>query len=339
MPRKLCLPTLPFSWYYFHRKAIYGREIFRTPSEMHALRSILLATLAHAGAHLHFAHLDDGNLHLVVQSGEGSLTEVLGAFCQQYARRVNRHRNEKGPLFRPHARLLLVQEERWLLPLGRFIHWIPRLRLASPERTTSYWNTDSDYRDRRRRVGLVTNLTFRRLSRRSPKPGVQEEAYRAFFDPGPTKEDIELFRRETAEDARILGDSMFVSETLRRVGLPARPEVLPASDVQEEIRRATLRLIGGFRVICNERLPARQARVWTRLTTLENVCSKWRVPPLPMIRGLSASYVVANRIASLGQAERLFCCRPKTLSAVRRRHYEQRFRDLFNQSSEELFQV
>jgi hypothetical protein len=135
----------------------------------------------------------------------------------------------------------------------------------------------------------------------------------------------------------MLGDSMFISDISRQLGLPVSRPVIRWSNTKDDIRRATLTLIGSFRLMCDESLPANRARAWKRLTTLENVCSKWRAQPLPMIRGLIASYVVAHRIATLRQAERFFHCRPGTLSAGRRRRYEAKFRGLFNQPYEQLF--
>jgi hypothetical protein len=339
MPRLLCLPTLPFRWYYFSRMAATGRKIIADRSEVRAFRTMLAWVLGKSGAHLHFAHVDGNELHLALQSSDVSLSGVLGSFCQQYARAINGSRNEKGSVFRPHAHLLLVQREKWFLPLGRYIHWIPQFRSPDSERSLCFWNTDDVYRNRQSIRGLVTSATFRALSRGSRQSRVQDQAYREFFSQKPSRDEVALFKAGSAEDARILGDRAFISDISQQLGLPARRRVIRWSNTEEDIRRATLALIGGLRGICDDSLPANKAREWMRLTTLENVCSKRRAQPLPMIRALGASYVVAHRIATVRQAERFYHCRPRTLSAGRRRRHEEKFRDKFNQSYEQLFEA
>jgi hypothetical protein len=170
-------------------------------------------------------------------------------------------------------------------------------------------------------------------------PRAQDQAYRAFFDQKPSQNDIKLFKTGAVEDARILGDSTFISNILQQLGLSPQRHVMRWSNSQEEIQRVILTLIETFQSMCDKHLPGNRARGWKRLVTLENVCSKLRAQPLAMIRGLIASYVVGNRIATLRQAERLLRCRPGTLSSGRRRRYEAKFRDLFNQPYEELFQA
>jgi REP element-mobilizing transposase RayT len=339
VPRPLRLPTLPFGWYYFVRRAANRRKIIADPSEIRTFQRLLTGTLAKSGAHLHFAHVDEDEVHLALQSGQESLSAALGAFCHKYARAVNRSRNEKGSLFRQHGRVLLVQQEKWFLPLGRYIHWIPYLQSRPSDHAFCCWNTDTVYRNRQSIRCLVTSQTFRRLSRRSRRLRVQNQAYRTFFDQKPSRDDIELIKNGSPGDTRILGDSNFVSEVSRALGLPAPRRVIPWSSAEEDIQRVTLMLIDGFRALCDEHLSANKAREWKRLATLDNVRSKWRAPPLPMIRGLSASYVVPDGIATLRQAEHFFRCRPGTLSAGRRRRYQRRFQELFGRSHEQFFRV
>ena len=58
-----------------------------------------------------------------------------------------------------------------------------------------------------------------------------------------------------------------------------------------------------------------------------------------MIRGLTASFIVAKRLATLRQVEHFFGCRPKALSAGRRRRHENLFQHLFKRHYSALFHV
>jgi hypothetical protein len=336
MPRPRCLPTLPYRPYYFFRTAASGRTLIADRAERRAFARILTATLAKSGIHLHFAHVDATEIHLGLYSGEGSISTVLGHFCQRYARAINRLRHESGSLFRPHAHLLLVQQGKSFLQLGRYIHWIPRLRSNDTARGRFTWNTDTFYRSRRSIRGLVTSPTFRALAKRSGVPRVQDDAYRAFFDQRPTPQDIQRFRRGSAEDPRIVGDPEFVREIARQLGLPLNPGAPRDLNSQEALRRTLQTLLEEFRVLCDKHLPEEQARRWQRVATLESVCSKSRTQPLPMIRGLGAAYALTQRIATLRQTEQFFRCRPGTLSAPRRQRYAQTFQDHFRRPYEQL---
>src|SRR5262245_17899834 len=77
------------------------------------------------------------------------------------------------------------------------------------------------------------------------------------------------------------------------------------------------------------------ARRWQ---TLENVCSKSRQLPPPILRVLVASHLVVNGHFRLEQLECYFHCRPRTLSAGHRQDYHRRFETLFKQPYQVLFQ-
>jgi hypothetical protein len=62
-----------------------------------------------------------------------------------------------------------------------------------------------------------------------------------------------------------------------------------------------------------------------------------RKRPLTMIRAVSASYVIKQRIASRAQTASFFGCRPETLSAHRRSHYVTLFRKYFGSAAVMVF--
>jgi len=56
-----------------------------------------------------------------------------------------------------------------------------------------------------------------------------------------------------------------------------------------------------------------------------------------MLRALAASYLAIDGQFRLDQLEGFFHCRPRTLSAGRRRAYQRKFEALFNRPYEALF--
>jgi hypothetical protein len=202
-----------------------------------------------------------------------------------------------------------------------------------------WWNSDAIYRRRQSSRGLVTSLTFRRLSRGIRRPDVQASAYRDFFSQQPNAREIAHFDKGSAADSRFIGDSDFISKILDQLGWLPGQSMISQSDSQNDVRREILKLIHTFQLLYSQYLPANKARQWKRLLTLDNVCSRSRLRPLPMIRGLTASFIVANRIATLRQVEQFFGCRPKALSAGRRRRHEKLFQHLFKRHHGALFHV
>ncbi len=110
--------------------------------------------------------------------------------------------------------------------------------------------------------------------------------------------------------------------TFRELGEAQHPRVRARRGVPEEIPGVIVRMLEKFNVVFNSHLPSATARRWLRVSTLENVCSKSRQPPLPMLRALVASQLVAKGHFRLEQLESFFHCRPRTLSAGRRRAYQ-----------------
>jgi len=338
MSRERILPTAAYGWYYFSRTAADNRKIITNSLERDIFRNLLTATLVARGMHVHFMHVDENEMHLGLRAGSDSLTKVLGGFCERFAHRINRVRNEKGSLFRPHAHVVLIQPGRSFVLLGRFIHWIPRMKGAGTETDGSRLNSDTHYRNHKRTRGLETSVILRMISRGSRNARVQDEAYRLIFDQAPTASEVELFRKGSPADPRIIGDRDFVVRTFRELGVTQHPRVRARRGVPEEIPGVILRMLERLNIVFNPHLPTATGRRWIRVSTLDNVCSKSRQPPLPMLRALVVSHLVADGHFRLEQLENFFHCRPRTLSAGRRRAYQEKFEALFNHPYQALFQ-
>lgn len=58
------LPTVAFSYYYFTRSTALNRIIITNDSKRNSFHDPLTATLEAHGAHLHFVHMDQSEMHL-----------------------------------------------------------------------------------------------------------------------------------------------------------------------------------------------------------------------------------------------------------------------------------
>ncbi len=328
MPRLARLPSIPFGWYYVALRAKSGRSLVTNSADLKMFLDLLRVTLQKKGAHLHAACVTRNEVHLAIQSGEASVSEITRSLCHEYARRFNRGHVENGGLFRPHPHVLLIQQRLWLVPLAHVIHWIPRLRELLSEANEYSWSTDAIYRGRARREGLITHVVLHILSDGARRREVQKQAYRERFDDAPDSEHVRLFAHGSSEDPRVLGDPEFMEEIWRTTHQqsPRRKRVAPQSKV---VRDEVVRAVERFGAMCDEALPRRQAGDWKRIVTLEQLCSHSRKRPLPMIRAVCASCAIKRNIATRAQMASFFGCSPETLSAHRRRHYAQLFSKWF----------
>ena len=336
MPRLTRLPSVPFGWYYIALRAERGRSLVTSAADLNMFLGVLRVTLQKKGANMHAGYVAKDEVHLSIRSGEGPVGSITRNLCHEYARRFNREHIESGALFRSHAHILLIQQRSWLVPLVHFIHWIPKLRPSQFGDAEYSWNSDTVYRGQSRQRGLITHAVLHILSGGSRRREVQDQAYRERFDRAPDPEHVWLLAHGSPEDPRMLGDKEFKTETWRtKHQRPPRPVREAAHS--NAIRDAVLDVAQRFAAMCDKELPPRQARAWKRTVTLEQLCSHSRKRPLPMIRAVSASYVIKLKIATRAQTASFFGCRPETLSANRRRHYVTLFRECFGSAAVVVF--
>jgi hypothetical protein len=336
MPRLTRMPSIPFGWYYVALHSVTGRRMVTSRAELETVLKLLRVTLWRGGAHLHAGFIGEREAHLVLQVGEKPLSAITGTFKHGYARFFNRTHDEHGSLFRLHHRVLLFQHERWLVPLVHHIHWLRRIEAAEDHEAGFWWSSDAVYRGSRKQGWIATNAVLRMVTGRAYGRESQEKSYRELFDQRPEPRHGQLFRRGSAEDSRLLGDAEFIADMWRRTGGRSRGGTGHMRRLKVDVPGVVMQVIEQFNALCEERLPD-QAAAWRALVTYENVRSRSRRRPLPMIRGLSAAYLIEHDLATAAQAARFFGGSPTSVSARRRRFYQVRFREWFGAKPDILF--
>jgi hypothetical protein len=337
MPRLARLRPIPFGWYYVAMESVTSRRIVTNPDDLIAIQKALRRTLRDRHARLHAGYVSEREAHLVLQVGEAPLSAVTGRFQHEYARVFNASHGERGSLFRLHYRSLLFQHQYWLVPLIHFVHWLRRIEHRDTCLDGLWWSTDAVYRGKVKLDWVTTSTALRMLTRGAYRRSAQEEAYRELMGYPPDTGHLKLFRRGSAEDPRILGDKEFIADTWRMSGRRATAPQRKSGSLEGDIRGTLLQIIRQFKVLCDTRLQPKHAVVWTRVLTYENVRSRSRKRPLPMVRALSASYLVEHKIATVMEAARFFGHGARSLSARRRRQYADLFRKMFGIELEIIF--
>jgi len=337
MPRPLRLPSISFGWYYVALQSIAGKSLVITPADLVTALSLLRKTLREHGARLHAGYIAEREIHWVLQTGEAPLNIVTGGFQHEYARVFNRSHSERGPLFRPHYYALLFEHQRWLVPLVHFVHWMHIAEAPSDRTNEIRWSSDAAYRGGNREDWVTTNVVMRMLTHGAYNRDVQRQAYREMMDRSPDSSHARWFRQGSADDSRLLGDLAFITETWRRTGRRSPGRARRTRRLEGDIPSVVAQVSEQFNALCDTRLPPKHAKAWRRLVTYENLRSRSRKRPLPMVRALSATYLIEHHIATLAQAAQFFGCGPTPVSARRRRFYAALFREWFRAQPDILF--
>jgi REP element-mobilizing transposase RayT len=141
MPRP---PRLEFSSALYHVTARGNerRAIFRDDRD----REKYLARIAFYRERFHFQLLAyclmTNHVHLAIRTGPSPLSRIMAGLHSSYAEWFNRRHDRSGHLFQGRYKAFVVQEERYLHSLVRYIHRNPvRARIA--ERACDYpWSSD-----------------------------------------------------------------------------------------------------------------------------------------------------------------------------------------------------
>jgi hypothetical protein len=233
--------------------------------------------------------------------------------------------------------VLLFQHQQWLVPLAHFIHWIRRLEAPNDYQGGLWWSSDAVYRGSKKQDWVTTNVVLRMLTRGAYSRQIQEEAYRKMFDQAPASSHARLFKRGSANDPRLLGDAQFIADIWRQTGRRSPGRSRCSRDLEGDIPGVVMQVTKQFNTLCDQRLTRDQAATWRRIVTYENLRSRSRKRPLPMVRALSVSYLIKHKIATPAQAARFFSCGPRPVSTNRLRFYDALFRECFGAKPEILF--
>jgi putative transposase len=144
--------------------------------------------------------------HLLVQTPDANLSRFMRHVDGVYTQRFNRSHKCDGSLFRGRYKAILVDADRYLLDLVRYIHRNP-LRAGLVSRLDRYpWNSHKAYLSRSAKwVWLYREPVFSMLC---PTGKDSAKAYRAFMVQDESEEFMAVFSKKNAPS--LLGSEEFV---------------------------------------------------------------------------------------------------------------------------------
>jgi hypothetical protein len=328
MPRVRRLASIPYGWYFVVLAARRGCRLVHDNADLAILLGVLRSTLRDHGVHLHAGRVTASEAWFALQASDGPITTTTGVLCHEYARLFNDGHQTSGALFKRHPYVLLFQHELWLIRLVHFIHGNDQ----GFEQRKCCWTTAQVYAEHLRITGITTHVVFRLLSKGSSDRSVQDRAYRESAKVPLDPEVSYLLLHGSPEDSRLLGDAAFIACVRRRTRQNGPGIQKPTDEATfKRIHAAAATVLSKFREECNELLGPRKAREWRCFATLENIRSKSRKVPLPLVRLIIATHVIGRGIATRAQLARFFDCHPTSLSLKRRKWCEATYPEWFVQ--------
>ncbi len=197
----------PDAWYHVMNRGRRGDNIFSDKSDFNTFLGVLQESSELFGCRVAAFCLMSNHYHLLLQTPLGNVSRVMRHVNGVYTQRYNRRQKVDGPLFRGRFKSVLVEEDRHLVELLRYIHRNPiRARICTS--VSDYpWSSHHTYVSTvNESHWLYTDLLLRMLSE---TPGKAIREYRKFVQ-GEESEKIQAFFSKKNLPS-VLGSQKFVN--------------------------------------------------------------------------------------------------------------------------------
>lgn len=218
----------PGATYHVMNRGLASQPIFRTEADRGTFLKGLSEVRTRWGLRIFAYCLMRNHYHLCVQTPQVPLSRVMRHIDGVYTQRHNRRHRRDGPLFRGRYRAILVEADRYLLAVVRYIHQNPVMAGAVLRPEQYRWSSLRAYlTPRGRPAWLDTEMVLATFRGRRP-------ALLAFMRGQPEAEVMAFYR--AGRSAPILGTEPF------KAWLRARQRRLPSDREVPERRHLAVPL-------------------------------------------------------------------------------------------------
>ena len=169
---------------------------------------------------IHGYILMGNHYHLLIETPKGNITKVMHYLNATYTGYFNKKYGRVGHLFQGRYKGLLIEKERYLLSVSRYIHLNP-VRAGMSRRPEEYrWSSYPEYirRDKKNKW-LTSDWILGQYSRDEAKA---RRLYKAFVDEGLTLRENPF---KDLKEGLILGSENFIDEIKKKIGLKKHREI------------------------------------------------------------------------------------------------------------------
>jgi putative transposase len=199
------------AWYHVMNRGAARREVFLDQADRREFLGLIADVRSSFAVEIHAYCLMGSHYHLLVRTSRANLGQAMRHLDGVYTQRLNRRRRTDGPLFRGRYRAILIQADRHLTCVSRYIHLNPVEAGLAARPEDWPFSSYSAYLDPWRSPWWLTTeailLTFGSIGAR--------RHYRCFVEEGLDPGTRDFYGRPRPA----LGDDEFREEIRRRAAL------------------------------------------------------------------------------------------------------------------------
>lgn len=204
----------PGAFYHVTARGNERKDIFKSDRDRERFLGYLEGASQRYGARVHCYCLMRNHYHLLLETPEGNLSQIMQHINGSYTTYFNVKRKRAGHLFQGRYHAILIDADAYALELSRYIHLNPVRAGAVPRPEAYVWSSYNHYREGRHAPAWLETGTV--LGLLSSKPDVRAR-YRTFVEEGPGCGEQSPLNGVLA--GTVLGREAFV-ETVRVKHLP-----------------------------------------------------------------------------------------------------------------------
>lgn len=181
------------------------RDIFKSRRDREQFLSYLESSVTRYGAIIHAYCLMTNHYHLLLETPQGNLPEIMRHINGAYTNYYNTKRKRAGHLFQGRYKAILIEADEYLMELSRYIHLNPVRGGLSQKPEAHPWSSYQDYiGSRPAPVWLHTKMVMERFG--------DSKKYRQFVEEMLGKEYESPLQAAVA--STLLGSEPFVQEII-----------------------------------------------------------------------------------------------------------------------------
>ena len=206
----------PAAFYHVMLRGNNRQPIFFSDQDKCRLCLLLQQGVERFGHRIHGYCFMNNHVHLVLQTGEISISHIIQHLSFRYTRYINRKENRIGHLFQGRFKAILIDDTEYLLELVRYVHLNPvRARLVTDPKNY-LWSGHRAYLGLESLLWLTQNKILREFDDHESNA---TNAYEQFIKRGMNEFTTQTVFTKGSQDGRLLGSDNFIQRILQEHSL------------------------------------------------------------------------------------------------------------------------
>jgi REP element-mobilizing transposase RayT len=220
------------AFYHVTARGNERRKIYWNERDFEKFKEYLKESQKKYGYRLHCYVLMTNHYHLLIETPEANLGQVMHYINGSYTTYINTKRNRSGHLFQGRYKAIVVEHDRYLLELSRYMHLNP-VRAKMVAKPGEYKHSSYNAYVSRKGEDIVYRDLIIEMISNQRESGVKR--YREFVEAG-LRSEIEN-PLKNIYGGMILGSSQFIKEVLGRLkdGLLMREDISHKRELKRTI--------------------------------------------------------------------------------------------------------